>query len=479
MRRFEERYRLNEGDDVLNRENAIHQDVDLRLDAVEQDAEAFRAGNRADIEAILKSLEQTFGTLAAEMRGLLDQTVGGLSADIIVETAARYFLTDARRAAILSDLRGGVDASGDTLAKLLALIVGVVGGAPAGRQSLKAINDAVVANTATLSAITNGADPTLDSFAEALTRFVIDEGQISSLMTMVGNRLRLDAPGGYSDTFRGQGRANLLGAPASVSTSGTFSVADVGRKVRTSGTITRTLPAISSVFAGWATGEVENAGTGIVTVAAGAGDAFEGLPAGSIALLPKQRAYFYLDADGWHVGWVDRCPLVSVATVTTAVGSVAMALPAGYGGYQLLIGNLVVDTAGANFNARFSSDGGASFKAGSTDYFYQFYAGSTSIGSASNINYAANSASALELLNNLSRNSGVAAEGYIRATGNTNSRPYVELRSGYIRVDGNYLRVSTGRCDALSSADANAVQFVLSSGNMVSGSFSLRGIPST
>lgn len=206
MRRFEEQYRLNEGDDVLNRENAIHQDVDLRLDAVEQDAEAFRAGNRADIEAILKSLEQTFGTLAAEMRGLLDQTVGGLSADIIVETATRYFLTDARRAAILSDLRGGVDASGDTLAKLLALIVG---GAPVGRQSLKAINDAVVANTATLNAITSGADPTLDSFAEALTRFVIDEGQISGLMTMVGNRLRGDADGGYSAAQIAQFQANL------------------------------------------------------------------------------------------------------------------------------------------------------------------------------------------------------------------------------------------------------------------------------
>lgn len=209
MRRFEEQYRLNEGDDVLNRENAIHQDVDLRLDAVEQDAEAFRAGNRADIEAILKSLEQTFGSLAAEMRGLLDQTVGGLSADIVVETSARYFLTDARRSAILSDLRGGVDASGDTMAKLLALIVAVVGGAPVGRQSLKAINDAVVANTATLNAITSGADPTLDSFAEALTRFVIDEGQIAGLMTMVGNRLRGDADGQYSAAQVAQFLANL------------------------------------------------------------------------------------------------------------------------------------------------------------------------------------------------------------------------------------------------------------------------------
>jgi hypothetical protein len=209
MRRFESDYRINEGDDVLNKENFVHQDVDLRLDAVEQDAEAFRAGNRADIEAILKSLEQTFGTLAAEMRALLDQASGGLSADIIVETTARYFLTDARRAAILSDLRGDVDASGDTMAKLLALIVAVVGGAPAGRQSLKAINDAVLANTATLNAITSGADPTLDSFAEALTRFVIDEGQISGLMTMVGNRLRGDAAGNYSDAQVAQFLANL------------------------------------------------------------------------------------------------------------------------------------------------------------------------------------------------------------------------------------------------------------------------------
>lgn len=209
MRRFEEQYRLNEGDDVLNRENAIHQDVDLRLDAIELLGQAFAEGNRADIEVLIAAYRDTVSGLARQVQDLLGEAVGGISANAIAETADRLFLTAARRAAILSDLRGGVDASGDTLAKLLALIGGVIGGAPVGRQSLKALNDAISANTAALSAITGGSDPTLDSFAEALTRFVIDEGQISGLMTMVGNRLRGDAAGGYTAPQVAQFVANL------------------------------------------------------------------------------------------------------------------------------------------------------------------------------------------------------------------------------------------------------------------------------
>lgn len=128
-RRFEADYRVTEADDVLSRENDIHRDIDLRLDDVEKGVEAFRSGQRDDIEAILNNLEETYSGLAAEMRRLLDQAEGGLSADIIVESAARRFLTDARRAAILADAlaaaqdaaAGRVSKAGDTMTGNLAI----------------------------------------------------------------------------------------------------------------------------------------------------------------------------------------------------------------------------------------------------------------------------------------------------------------------------------------------------------------------
>jgi hypothetical protein len=206
MREFESKYRISEGDDVLNKENSIHQSLDLRLDAVEQLGEAFAAGNRAAVDAILRGLNETFTTLAAQTQELLSQVEGGLTADVISETASRYFLTDDRRASILTDLRGGVVGDADTLSKLLAY---VVGGAPAGRQTLKMLNDAVVANSTAISVITNGADPSLDSFAEALTRFVNDEGQVANLMSSLGTRLRFDGAQSLTPANKVQALNNL------------------------------------------------------------------------------------------------------------------------------------------------------------------------------------------------------------------------------------------------------------------------------
>lgn len=274
MRRYESDYRINEGDDVLGKENAIHQDVDLRLDAIELLGQAFAEGNRADIEALIAAYRDTVSGLARQVEDLLGEASGGISADAIAETADRLFLTAARRALILSDLRGGVDASGDTMAKLFALIAGVIGGAPAGRQNLKALNDAILANTATLSAITGGADPTLDSFAEALTRFVIDEGQISSLMTMVGNRVRVDADMGLTQAKKRQARFNIGagGSVGGVSAATTLTVTNLNTVMYfLAGPYTVTLPR-TAVCAFGDYIEFTNLQTSIITIARDAAD---------------------------------------------------------------------------------------------------------------------------------------------------------------------------------------------------------------
>lgn len=172
MRKFESDYRIRESDDVLQKEDSIHRDLDLRVDAVEQIAEEFRAGNRQDVDALVGNIEKTFSKLAAEMRTLLDSTAGGISADVVIETAERLFFTEVRRAALLAELRGGVADKGDTLAKLLDLINGIdvagpiakavsdlIGTAPADRRTLRLISDAVdVAKSQADAALSNAND---------------------------------------------------------------------------------------------------------------------------------------------------------------------------------------------------------------------------------------------------------------------------------------------------------------------------------
>lgn len=60
---------------------------------------------------------QQIETLYASISGT------GISADSVIDSPNRYMLTDARRAAILSDIRGNVAAEGDTLAELYALVL--------------------------------------------------------------------------------------------------------------------------------------------------------------------------------------------------------------------------------------------------------------------------------------------------------------------------------------------------------------------
>lgn len=230
MKKFESTYRIRESDDVLAKENAIHSDIDGRLDAVEADAEAFRAGNNADIQAILASLQATFGTMAAEAEAILSQVQSGLTTDAVTETSARYYLTDLRKAAIVNSILGGVDASGNTLAKLLALIAGkaapsdiaaaiaaLVASAPAGRQTLKGLSDAINAANAAIAALpaslaltgapTAPTQPTADNSNKIATTAFVAGALVSAAGLSVAVDQSLSAP------QRAMGRLNLSAAP--------------------------------------------------------------------------------------------------------------------------------------------------------------------------------------------------------------------------------------------------------------------------
>lgn len=242
MRRFESEYRIGPGDTVLSRENAIHQDLDLRLDHVEEAAEAFRDGNRADVDALVSSIQKTFARLAADMEALLSATAGGISADVVQETAARSFLTPARLAALLEELRGGVDPIGDTLAKLLALVSQrptaisvdqalaalapkaspVFTGQPevptagAGTDTRQAASTAFVAAAvaALKNNLVNGAGTALDQFNELAAALGNDPNFAATIMAALALRLRFDVAQALNATQRAQGLANLGAQPA-------------------------------------------------------------------------------------------------------------------------------------------------------------------------------------------------------------------------------------------------------------------------
>ena len=203
-------------------------------------------------------------------------------------------------------------------------------------------------------------EPALKDTATVMNLASILVSDATAAATNSPKAVRVDSALSFTEIERGQGRANIVAAPKSVSTSGNFSASDIGAPIRTSGTITRTLPSAGLVPAGWATGVVENAGSGVVTIAPANGEVLEGVVNNTIKLLSKQRAYFYLDTDGWHIGWVDRCPIIASKAISTPASSIDLPMPVSYGAFELSITGLRVSAVG-NLVGIFSTDSGGTF----------------------------------------------------------------------------------------------------------------------
>lgn len=267
-------------------------------------------------------------------------------------------------------------------------------------------------------------------------------------------------------------RGAYLGAPVAVTASGIIPATGIGLKYRASGSggYTRTLPAISSVFTGWATDVIENNSTGLLTITANGTDFLDGVSGGSFVLLPRQRAYVYLDTDGWRVGWVDRTPIVGKVTIALAIASADLALPAGYAAFEFAASGLDTDTANAAIGLRFSIDG-VQFPAGSVDYYCTFSLATNSTAGAFSGSYPGiifidaytNGASGLHGRGTISP----GASGY---------KAHVQHDFGAITSSTtNQLRAGSSRFET--PGRVTAMRLYTSVGNLIAGTFHLRGIP--
>lgn len=273
-----------------------------------------------------------------------------------------------------------------------------------------------------------------------------------------------------------QARLNLNGAaPASPTATTALALLDLERDQYTTGTTTLTMPGASP---GWRSGIVTNDNTlsGIVTLAVPAGNFLDGALNGSLKLLPKQRARLRLVSAGvWRSDWVDRTPVVASATITSAVASIDLPLPTGYAAYEFTITDFRVDTNGAVFSARFSSDGGATFRSGASDYYLQEIYSSNA--SATSVNSGYGAAPQMEIAGALSSASvqQVISRGVI-TPGLASKSPSLQHTVGYVGSDASIqTRIYTNFFNGGTIA-VNAIRFLLSTGNLTSGNFIIRGV---
>lgn len=147
LRKFEKDYRLRESDDVLSRENAIHLDLDMRLDAVEQVAEAIKDGNREDVNLLIEKIDQTVSPLTQAMKAVIEEQGKGFTPDRIAETADKRFTSEREIGALHTEMQNlNVQAERNKAqieARVADALDDLVNGAPGTLDTLKELAAAI------------------------------------------------------------------------------------------------------------------------------------------------------------------------------------------------------------------------------------------------------------------------------------------------------------------------------------------------
>lgn len=211
-----------------------------------------------------------------------------------------------------------------------------------------------------------------------------------------------------------------------------------------------------------ATSLILPAGVNIITAAGDTATAIS-LGSGNWVVTAYQRANM--------AGMLD---FVQRQTVSVAVGSVDFVLPAGFQAFEIAFDQVRLATDGASLWLRGSTDGGATFLAGTQ------YANAATYNNATSTAVGFTDAAANRALLTAAADNGasdVTVDGRYRFTVGSATRRAVFI--GQSSVFDNTLSVPVawnGTCWIAGGAAINAIRLLASSGNIASGTFTLTGI---
>lgn len=170
----------------------------------------------------------------------------------------------------------------------------------------------------------------------------------------------------------------------------------------------------------------------------------------------------------------------SLVLISTASASNSAAIDftsginSSYDEYLLVITDLIPATNGSNLNLRVSEDGGATFKAGASDYSY---ANNVCTDVSSNAPTGSTGANAILVAASLCNVTTTTFCGEIRfwSPSGTAKNKKFSYDASYTSSVGNLLRLVGGGNFILDSNAINGIRLLMSAGNITSGNFALYG----
>ena len=144
-----------------------------------------------------------------------------------------------------------------------------------------------------------------------------------------------------------------------------------------------------------------------------------------------------------------------------------------YSSYQVVLVSVLPATDGAELFMRFSSDGGSTFDSGTGNYKYasRWVATNTTTGST-----LSESATAINLTNTIGTSAGeTGANGKLDLISSGEGRPSVRWQLS--RTSSSNLFVyQNGGAERTATVEVDAIQFLMSTGNIASGKIHLYGV---
>lgn len=258
---------------------------------------------------------------------------------------------------------------------------------------------------------------------------------------------------------------NLINsAPVSKGASVTVSAADFGTRQAflVSATTDIMLPALAGVSAGRSV-EIWNVydSSFPITVSANGSELINART--SLQLFPAETCRLVATPTRWLVDGIDQYGYRHVATKTaSSSATIDFVLPPGFTSYRFELRGVLGATDGTSVAMRTSTDGGATYDSGATDYTNVLLGTSPLNGTSGTVT---------SLADNTSTDTTQASIDFYPGDGSR--RPFALLSNAYLNNTGpaTDVQVRTLRRNAV--GPVNAVRFLMSSGNIASGTFTL------
>lgn len=271
-------------------------------------------------------------------------------------------------------------------------------------------------------------------------------------------------------------RASLAEAFVIARSSNTIlALGDYGKLFKATSTFTQTLTAAATLGDGWWC-EYRNDGTGVITIDPNASETIDG----QTTLTLGPGASCVIECDGSNFKTVGLGGLVCLAR-QSASNSATLDFTAGIDGtydeYVLQLTNIVPATDAADLWVRVSEDAGSSFKAGATDYIYDYNlvlndASNNPIGSAGDTKLRVTGG-----IYNTASKGGTCGEIRFFAPSATSQNKHFKWALSGVRNAATTLYSMDGAGVFVLDTNAiNAIRLMFSSGNITSGTVALYGV---